>query len=568
MRSLSSYERCTDGTWWPERALCTPCTQMLFFFAKGEERLKMTKVVDVAQDNLSLNPETGQTADEQVCPVNAGPMGLAENDVQMEEEVEAGLIVRPELFHRPGVSGLTVPIAVRQGVGFEQKWSLYLRHGSGRRECLGVSETLTLGNGQQLIFSFQPGAPDAVDCPWTQKGRQVWLRGYDPDLGLVFQNLAGLIRRFVEFPADKAEGILATVSLWTMMTYLYPIWPAVPYLSIGGPAGSGKSRIFDVLMELVFRPLASSSMTAPCLFRTLHQQGGTLLLDEAERLQEHCPEAGELRSILLAGYKANAKAHRLSAEVFRTMSFDVFGPKALACIAGLPPALVTRCIPIMMFRAASSSPVVRRRIRDYQREFQSVRDDLYAMALSYGQAILDGSGQSFPSNGLTARDCEIWQPLVDLAIFIESHGIVDLANQVVEFSTSLAESAQDDAVPESDEIILQTLIEMQTTRSSGITAGDILDRVKVSHLSLFSKFSPKGIGRRLSSYGINSVKNGGRRLFNPTQAELEKIQASYGIDLGIEPVIREEIEPDTDVPGPFSEGTSGTSGTSEEGPYG
>ena len=29
--------------------------------------------------------------------------------------------------------------------------------------------------------------------------------------------------------------------------------------------------------------------------------------------------------------------------------FDVYGPKALACIAGLPPALASRCIPVTMF---------------------------------------------------------------------------------------------------------------------------------------------------------------------------------------------------------------------------
>jgi hypothetical protein len=39
-------------------------------------------------------------------------------------------------------------------------------------------------------------------------------------------------------------------------------------------------------------------MTAPTLFRTLHDTGGTLLLDEAERLRDRTPDAGELRSIL------------------------------------------------------------------------------------------------------------------------------------------------------------------------------------------------------------------------------------------------------------------------------
>ena len=70
-----------------------------------------------------------------------------------------------------------------------------------------------------------------------------------------------------------------------MLTYCYPAWDAVPYLFVGGPLGSGKSRLFEVLGRLVFRPLSSSNMTGAALFRTLHSQGGCLLLDEAERLR-------------------------------------------------------------------------------------------------------------------------------------------------------------------------------------------------------------------------------------------------------------------------------------------
>jgi len=36
---------------------------------------------------------------------------------------------------------------------------------------------------------------------------------------------------------------------------------------------SGKSTAFAILKELVFRPLTSSNMTAPALFRTLHSTG-------------------------------------------------------------------------------------------------------------------------------------------------------------------------------------------------------------------------------------------------------------------------------------------------------
>ncbi len=473
----------------------------------------------------------------------------------LEDEVETGLIVRPELFHRPSVSGLTLPVTVRDRSGIRQKWSLYLRHGSGRREFLDLKADMILADGQQLIFSLQPGIPDAANCPWTQSARIAWLSGYDPDPAQTYLQLAELVRSFVMFPEDRNEGTLATVSLWIIMSYLYPIWPSVPYLSVGGPAGSGKSRLFEVLAELVFRPLGSSNMTAPCLFRTLHQRGGTLLLDEAERLKDRSAEAGELRSILLAGYKANGKAHRLTGEEFATRAFDVFGPKALACIAGLPEALVTRCIPITMFRAASDSPIVHRRMSDYQSQFQSVRNDLHAMALSYGQDVLTSSGQLFSPEGLTARDCEIWQPLIDLARFIETSGVAGITDLVLEFAVRLAESVRDDAVPECDEVVLQSLSRLLPSSPMGITAKTILDDTKKYHFNLMANFSPKGVGAILSRYGIRSIKTGGKRVFRPTEVELQTIQQSYGIDLGF------PGENDANVSGPFSESTWGTSGT-------
>ena len=156
---------------------------------------------------------------------------------------------------------------------------------------------------------------------------------------------------FIDLPQEHAPGISATLTLWVVLTYCYLAWDAVPYLYVGGPLGSGKSRVFEILARLVFRPLGSSSMSGPALFRTLHSQGGTLLLDEAERLkQTQDPGTGEIVAMLLAGYKRGGQATRLEpvGETFKMVNFDVYGPKAMACIAALPPALASRAIGLTM----------------------------------------------------------------------------------------------------------------------------------------------------------------------------------------------------------------------------
>jgi len=88
-----------------------------------------------------------------------------------------------------------------------------------------------------------------------------------------------------------------------------------------------------------------------------------LLLDEAERLkQTGSPEIGDILSMLLAGNKRGGQATRLEpvGDTFETTRFDVFGPKAMTCVAGLPPALASRSISVRMFRAAPGSPKPRR----------------------------------------------------------------------------------------------------------------------------------------------------------------------------------------------------------------
>jgi hypothetical protein len=42
-------------------------------------------------------------------------------------------------------------------------------------------------------------------------------------------------------------GTTATLALWTILTYCFSVWDAVPYLFVGDPLVSGKSRVFEIL---------------------------------------------------------------------------------------------------------------------------------------------------------------------------------------------------------------------------------------------------------------------------------------------------------------------------------
>jgi hypothetical protein len=453
-------------------------------------------------------------------------------------EIDVSQIVRPERFIAPDVSGLTVPSRMILDGRPAGRWLLYLRWAAGRREWRPMGEAIDVPDGKPLWIHPQPAEPSATMQPgWSDAARKAWLAGASaPEPADLFKRVCERIGSFLDLPREHAPGITSTLALWATLTYIFQAWPAVPYLYVGGPLGSGKSRVFEILARLVFRPLSSSNMTAPALFRTLHNQGGTLLLDEAERLRQSTPDVGEILSMLLAGYKRGGQATRLEPlpdKGFKPVSFDVYGPKGLACIAGLPPALASRCISLTMFRAAPKSEKARRRIDADPAGWQRLRDDLHALAMEHGPTWLDLPKRIDVCPAMGGRDFELWQPLLALASWIESHGAPGLHALLQQHALAVIEGGRDESVPESDETLLRILADA-VRAGERLTPHDILAQALNAEPAEFKNWHPRGVTAALKSYGIPTPKkSGSRRVYrNVTPELMKRIQTSYGIDLG------------------------------------
>jgi len=356
-----------------------------------------------------------------------------------------------------------------------------------------------------------------------------------PDPAELFKGMATMFARFIDLPAAHASGVTATAVCWAMLTYVYQTWDAVPYLYIGGPLGSGKSRLFEVLGRLVFRPLGSSNMTGAALFRTLHSQGGVLLLDEAERLRNtQDPGTSEILSMLLAGYKKGGAATRLEpvGDTFKTVSFDVYGPKALACIAGLPPALTSRAISVTMFRSPPGSEKPRRRIDADPEGWQGLRDSLHAMALEHGPTWLDLPNRADVCPAMSGRDYELWQPLLALASWIEPYGARGLLKMLQEHALATIDAGGDDATPDHDETLLRILTEKRLNLEMP-QAKEILEAARELDQVSFRQWSPKGVANVFKRYGLATKEIHGRKVYRTDLSELAKIQEVYCLSLGI-----------------------------------
>lgn len=458
--------------------------------------------------------------------------------------LDVSRIVRPELFHTAEVSGVLVPTVTSVGGKPRGRWELLLHwHGDRRRERRELLEaSIELSPGRRLWFHPMPGEPEpTMRGGWSRDSRDTWLAGSDaPNPADVWQRCCERFSHYLDFAPENAAGTVAALGLWAMFTYIFPVWSSVPYLAVGGPMGSGKTRLFNVLERLCFRPVASSNMTAACLFRTLHERGGTLLLDEAERLRDGTPDAGEIRSVLLSGYKRGSPAMRLerAGDTFKRTEFDLFGPKALASIASLPEALASRCMRIPMFRAAPDSPKPRRRLDDDGEAWSELRDDLHVLALEHGATWgqLARRSDVVPA-ALANRDFELWQPLLALASWVEGHGAAGLLGMMQAHAEAVAGDGRDDATPEADETLLRIVAEaVADGRHYGMKAQDVLRRAMEIDGVTFTKWSARGVTAALGRYGVRTHKgtgNTGRTFGKVSLAALRRIESAYALDLGL-----------------------------------
>jgi hypothetical protein len=242
--------------------------------------------------------------------------------------------------------------------------------------------------------------------------------------------------------------------------------------------------------------------------------------------------------MLLAGYKKGGQATRLEATkngLFKTVAFDVFGPKAMACIAGLPPALMSRCIPVTMFRASPDSEKPRRRIDDHPERWQSLRDALHRLTLGYGPTWIDLAADMDCCPRMGGRDFELWQPLLAIAKWLDDQGCRGLHGLMVEHAKSVIMAAKVDSVPDAD-IVLLTVLAAAHRDGRRLTPSELLEEAKRHEEPLFRQWWPRGVTSRLKLYGIPAPKKvmSRREFRDVTTGMLTRIQEHYGLDLEME----------------------------------
>jgi hypothetical protein len=221
------------------------------------------------------------------------------------------------------------------------------------------------------------------------------------------------LRRYIVFPSPEAAD---AVALWALFTHLHDAGEFSILLIISSPTrGSGKTRLLEVLSFLVARPWKVLSPSDAVLFRKVHKEHPTLLLDEADNIRWADREG--LVAMLNGGFsRAGAVVARCVGERANldTFDFSVWCPKALACIkTHLPDTTMSRSLVIPMRRRKRDEPVDKLREQRARTFLEPIRQRLARWASDYMSDVV--AAEPRIPDALSDRAGDAWTPLLAIA---------------------------------------------------------------------------------------------------------------------------------------------------------
>jgi hypothetical protein len=229
----------------------------------------------------------------------------------------------------------------------------------------------------------------------------------------LLDSLVAFTTRYVVFPGTATVD---AVALWVPHTYVCDHFEASPYLAINSPEKrSGKTRLLDVLEQLVARPWRVITPSEAVLYRKIEDARPTLLFDEVDAVfGPKAPSAYEgLRALLNAGHRAGTTVPRCVGDGarMRVQDFSVFCAKALAGIGELPDTVADRAVRVRLARRAPGETVARFRHREATEAAAPLRAALEEWAESVD---LRGARPEVPDE-LNDRAADCWEPLLAIA---------------------------------------------------------------------------------------------------------------------------------------------------------
>ena len=310
----------------------------------------------------------------------------------------------------------------------------------------------------------------------------------------------------------KDEALYDILISWIIASWKSHRLDAVAYIQILGTIETGKTRLLELLNELCYHGIMAVTITPAAISRIIDTYGGTILIDQAEKLLRLTTDTGvSMYGMCLSGYRRGMKYTTADQnDQTKVISKNVFGPKAFTSERVFDPALTSRCITIRMHRNDPPS-----------REIDYDWTDMIRRMLLYYRYTFDywDEGKTI----LKGRVREMYAPLLRIVesgsrdlLIVENYARQEKASKEAELQTS------DTA------IILKTILDELNHQEQQLDTGG---EIYVSVIADTTLIDPKKIGWRLKNLGIARERNstGAYIEFTPNVIEhLKQLAFEYG----------------------------------------
>lgn len=166
------------------------------------------------------------------------------------------------------------------------------------------------------------------------------------------------------------------LTVFIISSYFTNSFPAVPYLHLRGPWGSGKSYTANLLLRLSFngcvgeRTANFAKGSDAAITRAAAESGGVQCYDDLEIISDPTPTPLR-QGILVANSKATAQ--QMLTVRGKVHSFNIYGQKIFTSIGAADPVLRSRIIEVNLQRAPETFEM----ITPSEETFQNIRDRLH-----------------------------------------------------------------------------------------------------------------------------------------------------------------------------------------------
>jgi energy-coupling factor transporter ATP-binding protein EcfA2 len=260
----------------------------------------------------------------------------------------------------------------------------------------------------------------------------------------LIEEIAQAIKPFVYFGNPV---LYCFTTIFTIITYVFNFFEAIPYLHLTGAKGSGKTTLVKILSSLSHNSISTVSVTPATMFRLIDKEQPTLFVDEVEDLEKRGTSNNQIIQVLNSGYKKGGVGHRVLKGVSK---FSTYCPKVIAGINSLSPALADRCITIEMQKASSSNKV-EYLTNDDQNKLESLKPVIVRTLekkMPELRKIIENPASLKLNPEIQNRELEKWFPILAIAkVFSTKKN--NYFEQIQKYAVdSIISSIQEDTSPE------------------------------------------------------------------------------------------------------------------------